>query len=153
MQFEARPITGDDVVPLENITVRPDQNRFIAPNIVTIAQARFETGAYDFCLWDGDTRIGLIALIDMAEHDDRSEIDAPDAVYIWRLLIGTEFQRKGYGTAAMAFAEDWARKRGRRCVQIQAVKDNAAAIGMYQSLGYALTGKISGEEVQLEKPL
>lgn len=153
MAFAARPVTGADVVPLENITVHPDQDRFIAPNIVTIAQARFETGAYDFCLWDGDTRIGLIALIDMAEHEDREEIDAPDAVYVWRLLIGKDFQRQGYGQAAMAFAEDWARKRGRRCVQIQAVEDNAPAIAMYQSLGYALTGNRSGKEVQLEKLL
>lgn len=153
MAFAARPITGADVVPLENITVRPDQDRFIAANIVTIAQARFETGAYDFCLWDGDTRVGLIALIDMAEHDDRSEIDAPDAVYVWRLLIGTDFQRQGYGKAAMAFAEEWGRQRGRQRMQIQAVEDNAAAIGMYQSLGYVLTGKRAGSEVQLEKLL
>ncbi len=151
--LEARPITGKDVSPLEKITVHADQDRFIAPNIVTIAQARFETGAYDFCLWDGDTRVGLIALIDMAEHEDREEIDAPDAVYVWRLSIGKNFQRQGYGKAAMAFAEDWARERRRRCVQIQAVEDNAAAIGMYQSLGYALTGKRSGKEVQLEKAL
>ncbi len=151
--IDIRPITMDDVVPLHKVTVRADQDRFIAPNAVTIAQARFETGAYDFCLWDDDTRVGLMALIDMAEHDDRSEIDAPDAVYVWRLLIGTEFQGNGFGSAAMAFAEDWGRKRGRRCVQIQAVEDNAAAIGMYQSLGYALTGKMSDGEVQLEKVL
>ena len=151
--IDIRPITADDVVPLHKVTVRADQDRFIAPNTMTIAQARFETGAYDFCIWDGDTRVGLIALIDMAEHEDRSEIDAPDAVYVWRLLIGTEFQGKGFGSATIAFTEDWARKRGRRCVQIQAVEDNAAAVGMYQSLGYALTGKRSGKEVQLEKAL
>ena len=153
MAFAARPVTGADVVPLENITVDADQDRFVAPNIVTIAQARFETGAYDFCLWDGDTRIGLIALIDMAEHDDRNEIDDPDGVYVWRLLIGKQVQRQGYGKAAMDFAENWAQDRGRRCVQIQAVEDNVAAIAMYQALGYTLTGKRAGEEVQLEKPL
>ncbi|MDX8353123.1 GNAT family N-acetyltransferase [Cognatiyoonia sp. IB215182] len=153
MAFAARPVTGADVVPLENITVHPEQDRFIAPNIVTIAQARFETGAYDFCLWDGDTRVGLIALIDMAEHDDREEIDDPEAVYVWRLLIGKDFQRRGHGKAAMDFAEDWARKRSRRCVQIQAVEDNVAAIAMYQALGYTLTGHKSGKEVQLEKVL
>lgn len=153
MAIDLRPIRGEDVVPLENITVRADQDRFIAPNIVTIAQARFETGAYDFCIWNGDTRVGLIALIDMAEHEDREEIDAPDAIYVWRLLIGQDYQGQGFGKAAMAFAEDWARKRGRRCMQIQAVEDNHAAIGMYQSLGYTLTGKMSGVEVQLEKVL
>ncbi len=148
-----RPIKRDDVRPLHDITVRPDQQSFIAPNAMTIAQARFETGAYDFCICDGDTRVGLIALIDMAEHDDRSEIDAPDAGFIWRLLIGTEFQGQGHGTQAIKLAEDWARNRGRRVMQIQAVHTNAAAIKLYETLGYVLTGKMDGDEVQLEKLL
>ncbi|MEL6681428.1 MAG: GNAT family N-acetyltransferase [Pseudomonadota bacterium] len=153
MPTELRPITLQDVRHLHGVTVQPEQDRFIAPNAVTIAQTRFETGAYDFCIWDGETRVGLLALIDMAEHEDRSEIDAPDAVYIWRLLIGTAFQGKGHGTAAIRFAEDWARTRGRPRMQIQAVEDNAAAIRLYQHLGYELTGKREGEEVQLEKLL
>ena len=151
--IEARPITLDDVVPLHDLAVRPDQDRFVAPNAVTIAQARFETGAHDFCLWHGPTRVGLLALIDMADHEDRTPMDAPDAVYIWRLLIGTAFQGQGFGKAAIGLAEEWARSRGRRCVQITAVEDNTAAIAMYRALGYALTGQRAGSEVQLEKIL
>jgi diamine N-acetyltransferase len=153
MPTELRPITMDDVVPLHKVTVDEDQDEFVAPNAITIAQARFETGAYDFCIWDGDQRVGLLALIDMSEHDDRSDIDAPDGAYVWRLLIGKDAQGQGYGTAAMAFAEDWARQRGCRVVQVQAVARNTAAIKLYQTLGYTLTGKESDGEVQLEKPL
>ena len=47
-------MTGADVIPLEGVTVREAKEDFIAPNIVTIAQARFCAGANDFCLWDGD---------------------------------------------------------------------------------------------------
>lgn len=54
MSFAARPMTGADVIPLEGVTVREAKEDFIAPNIVTIAQARFRAGANDFCLWDGD---------------------------------------------------------------------------------------------------
>ena len=153
MATAIRPITRDDVRPLHDITVRPDQHNFIAPNTMTIAQTRFETGAYDFCIWDGDTRVGLIALIDMAEHEYKTEIDAPDAAFVWRLLIGMGFQGQGHGTAAMKFAEEWARRRGRRVMQIQAVETNADAIRIYESLGYARTGKLDGREVQLEKVL
>jgi diamine N-acetyltransferase len=153
MPTELRPITMDDVGPLHKVTVRDDQSDFVAPNAVTIAQARFETGVYDFCIWDGDRRVGMLALIDMSEHEDRSEIDAPDGAYIWRLLIGQDAQGKGYGTAAMAFSEEWARQRGCRVVQVQAVESNTAAIAFYERLGYALTGKMSDGEVQLEKLL
>lgn len=153
MSVTLNPITGDDVVPLGNMSVRDDQDRFIAPNIFTIAQARFHTGAYDFCIWNGDQRVGLIALIDMAEHDDLNAIDDPAAVFVWRLLIGTEFQGLGFGKAAMQAAETWTVARGKTLVQIQAVQDNVVAIGLYESLGYVRTGKMSGVEIQLEKKL
>lgn len=153
MSVKVTPITVKDIVPLEGVTVSPDQEQFVAPNPITIAQARFETGAYDFCIWDGDKRVGMIALIDMAEHEDREEIDDPDAVYVWRLLIGKDFQGKGYGKDAMSWAESWAVDRGKPLVQIQAVETNATAIGLYESLGYMRTGKASGKEIQLEKRL
>ena len=153
MTIRLTPIAGDDVVPLGNMTVRDDQDRFIAPNVFTIAQARFHTGAYDFCIWNDNQRVGLIALIDMAEHDDLDDIDNPDAVFVWRLLIGTDFQRRGFGTAAMALAEEWTLGRGKTLVQIQAVEDNDAAISLYRSLGYVPTGRMSGNEIQLEKRL
>ncbi len=153
MATTLRPVAIHDIVPLHKITVRDDQDDFVAPNAITIAQARFETGAYDFCIWDGENRVGLLALIDMAEHKDITEIDDPNAVYVWRLLIGQDVQGAGHGQAAMAFAEDWGRERGRSMVQVQAVRENAAAIGFYQSLGYALTGREADGEVQLEKTL
>jgi len=153
MDVRLKPITGADVLPLEKITVTDEQDRFVAPNPITIAQARFEKGAYDFCIWDGDRRVGLIALIDMSEHDDLDEIDDPNAAYVWRLLIGQDLQGKGYGKAAMHLAEDWAKMRGCPLVQIQAVEDNGAAIGLYESLGYKKTGKRAGKEIQLEKKL
>jgi len=148
-----KPITLKDVAPLFYVQVSDEQDIFVAPNPVTIAQARFKKGAYDFCIWNDDTRVGLIALIDMAEHEDRDEIDDPEAVFVWRLLIGEEFQGKGFGTAAMGLAEDWARKRGKPLMQIQAVETNAVAITLYERLGYRRTGKMLGEEIQLEKRL
>lgn len=153
MATDLRPVTLEDVRNLHALTVRPDQETYVAPNAVTIAQVRFQRAAYDFCIWNGETRVGLLALIDMATHDDRSPIDAPDAVYVWRLAIGSAFQGQGHGTVAMAFAENWARAKGRVRMQIQAVGRNAPAIAMYQNLGYHLTGKEQDGEVQLEKRL
>ncbi len=154
MDFRATPVGAADVVPLHRITVRPDQDGFVAPNAVTMAQQRFETGSYDFCLWDSAERVGLLAVIDMAEHEDRQDgIDNPNAVYVWRLLIAADRQGNGYGRAALAFAETWDRARGRTLCQVQAVEDNRGAIAAYLACGYALTGKKAGREIQLQKPL
>ena len=154
MSFDVKPVTGADVVPLESVKVRPDQDKFVAPNPITIAQARFEgEGAYDFVLWDGETRVGLIAVIDMGVYPDRDPEDDPEAIYVWRLLVGAEFQGKGYGRKAMAWAEDWAQTRGRSKIQIQAVEENVATIAIYEHLGYRRTGVVVGKEIQLEKAL
>ena len=151
MSVRLEPVTQADIIPLKDVRVSDGQEFYVRDNTITIAQVRFTPGAYDFCIWDGDTRVGLLALVDHTETDDLSEIDHPQAVYVWRLLVGMFFQGKGYGKAAMAFAEDWARQRGRPLVQVQAVESNETAITVYQSLGYSLTGKRLGEEVQLEK--
>ncbi len=153
MAVVIKPITLKDVVPLHKLSVRDEQDNFIAPNAVTIAQARFETGAYDFCIWDNDRRVGLIAVIDMSEHDQRTEIDDPEAIYVWRLLIDKDSQGKGYGTAAMNWVEAWTKARGRTLIQIQAVETNDAAIKLYEKLGYTKTGKRDDSEIQLEKRL
>lgn len=153
MAISIRPIALSDIRHLANVTVRPDQDAFVAPNTATIAQARFETGAFDFCIWDDETRVGLLAVIDMSIYPERDAMDHPEAVYIWRLLIGDAFQGKGYGSAAIAFAEDWGRKRGLTRAQIQAVETNTDAIKLYERRGYTLTGQRDEDEVQLEKLL
>lgn len=153
MDVAFRPVTLSDVWPLEKVKPRPDQSAFVSSNEITIAQARFEPGAFDFCIWHGDIRVGLIAVIDMSIYPMRSEIDHPEAVYIWRLLIGAEHQGEGYGSAALVFAEDWGRRRDLTRAQIQASETNTAAIKMYMARGYALTGRMDEDEVQLEKLL
>lgn len=153
MPASFKPVQLSDIGPLSKVQVGPDQQSYVAPNEITIAQARFEVGSFDFCIWDGETRVGLIALIDMSMYPDRAEMDHPEAVYVWRLLIGSEHQGKGYGSAALTFAEEWGRARGLTRAQIQAAKSNMVAIEMYQRRGYTLTGLEDDGEVQLEKLL
>ena len=150
---DLRPVAPADIVPLLDVQVRDDQDGFVAPPVVTIAQARFEKGSHDFVIWDGEERVGLLAVVIISENDSADPIDHPDALYIWRLSVKADAQGRGHGRAAMAFAEDFAREKGRDRVQLQAVETNEAAIGFYESLGYRRTGERSGREIQLEKML
>ena len=150
---DLRPVAPADIVPLLDVQVRDDQDDFVAPPVVTVAQARFEGGAHDFVIWDGEERVGLLAVIVVSENDNTDPTDHPDALYVWRMSVKADAQGRGHGRAAMTFAEDFARQKGRDRVQVHAVEDNAAAIGFYESLGYIRTGARSGREIQLEKML
>nr|WP_246429707.1 GNAT family N-acetyltransferase [Prosthecomicrobium pneumaticum] len=45
-------------------------------------------------------------------------------------------RRQGFGRAAMTAALGWSREAGARLAAIQVISDNAAAIGLYEGLGF-----------------
>ena len=143
-------LEGKDVIPLHKLTVAPEQEDFVAPNAVTIAQGRFERNSSIYTIWAGETRVGLVALIDMRNNPDRDTGDHPEALYVWRLMIGAEFQRQGYGKAAMDAVITLAQTNGHPLVQIQAVHTNSVAIAFYEGLGFRKTGNRFEGEDQLE---
>jgi len=64
-------------------------------------------------LWDGDTPIGLIAMIDPRVENPGFEVDDPqDVANLWRLMIDQNHQRKGYGRLAINIAYAQARVWG-----------------------------------------
>ncbi|WP_342077473.1 GNAT family N-acetyltransferase [Yoonia sp. SS1-5] len=153
MTVTLRPVTKADLGRLFDLKVAPEQRRFVAPNEITLAEAPFEQGSYVFAIWSDEAIVGLIALIDMTEHDDVQPEDEPDSIFIWRLLIGATHQGQGFGKAAIALACDWARARGRPRMSIEVVSTNADAIRLYEKLGFAATGVMYGDEAQMAKSL
>lgn len=147
------PVVRDDLRPLFKLKVSPDQTGFVAPNEITLAQAPYETGAYVFAVRDGETHAGLAAMIDFREHAYLTDIDDPQAAYLWRLSIGAEHQGKGHGRAAMGWLIDWAKTRGNPRMMTSAVETNTAALRFYESLGFRPTGAMEEAEVVLSRDL
>jgi diamine N-acetyltransferase len=148
-----RPVERDDLRPLFRLKVSEAQAGFVAPNEITLAQAPYEPGAFVFVIRAEEQIVGLIAMIDFREHPFVMEGEDPEAAHLWRLMIGAEHQRKGYGRAAMALAFDWARGRGNPRFSTSAVPENAVALRFYESLGLMPTGAIVDGEVELARDL
>lgn len=145
-----RPFGRDDIRALLAVEARPDQEGCVAPNAVTIAQSIFEPGSEIFGLWNGETAVGLLAIIDMSHPDaDLGDGDDPDGIYIWRLLVDAAVQGKGHGRAAVRHAIAIARERGRAHLVVSAIPRNESALGLYQSEGFRPTGRIVDGEVEL----
>lgn len=75
-----------------DLQVAPGQERFVASNAVTIAQAYFEPPGLIWirAVYAGDTPVGLLAL-----WDERAKY------HLLRLMIDQRFQGLGYGRQAM----------------------------------------------------
>lgn len=66
-------------------------------------------------------------------------IHQPEVFYVFDIAVWPEHQGKGIGRRAMQFAEERARARGCTAVSLHAFGSNEGAIGLYRSLGYAVT--------------
>ena len=68
----------------------------------------------------------------LAERDDGFQ----PGLFIFDITVGEAFRGRGYGRAAMLFAEEEARRRGRDRVALNVFGGNAVARSLYRSLGY-----------------
>jgi ribosomal protein S18 acetylase RimI-like enzyme len=63
------------------------------------------------------------------------------AVRIYSLAVDARFARRGVGRALMQTCEAYARRHGRSALTLEVRYDNAAAIALYESLGFRLFGE------------
>ncbi len=148
--MDIRPVRFDDVGPLYAVRTTGAQEDFVAPNGITFGQAPFEPGSEIFGIWNGDTAVGLLAIIDMAHPQaDITEGHDRDGIYVWRLMVAADAQKCGAGTAAMQFAIEMARDRGRAHVAVCCVDAPGCALPFYEKLGFSRTGKFVDGEVEL----
>ncbi len=135
-----REVTGDSLRAILNLKVKPEQERFVASNAVSIAQAHFEPKAWFRAIYAGETPVGFLMLYD--------DPDAPE-YYLWRYMIDGRYQRLGFGRQALNLLIDHVRTRpGARELLLSYVPDEGSPEPFYASLGFANTGEVhDGENV------
>ncbi|MDJ0826352.1 MAG: GNAT family N-acetyltransferase [Rhodobacter sp.] len=144
-----RLVTRDTIDALIHLDVAAGQVDLVSPNAVTLAQAAYEPGAYVWGLWDGETAVGLMAMIHPREDPFLGESDDPDAAYLWRLLIDAAHQRKGHGTFALAEAVAQSRAWGLPRLMLNVADDPASAMPFYLGFGLKPTGRVVHDELEL----
>lgn len=149
MTVELRPVEHAHLRTIWELEVAEDQRNLVASNLVTLAQGPYEGGAYPMGIWDGDTLVGFLSVIDMRENLHLDEDDEPEAAYLWRFMVAADNQRKGYGRAALEKLRDWVRARDLRRIFVSAVPENEVAIALYEAVGFARTGRVVDGEVEL----
>ena len=146
MTIALREITKENLRDIFKLKVAPEQERFVAPNAVSIAQAYFDRDVAWFrAIYADDTPVGFVML-----HDEPAE----RKYYLWRFMIDHRFQGKGYGAQALEEVIAYVRQRpGAQEFLTSVVPGEGSPGPFYEKLGFAYTGEIEEAERVMRKVL
>jgi len=140
-----REITTETVRGICNLKVSESQNKFVAPNAVSIAQAYFEPTAWFRAIYADDTPVGFIMF---DKNIDKSEY------FLWRMMIAEEYQRMGFGYLAMRILIDIViTLPNAKELLTSCVPGDGSPEEFYAKLGFKRTGEKDGDEVIMRLPL
>jgi diamine N-acetyltransferase len=145
MNVTIKGITKENWRQAINLKVREDQQRFVAPNLFSIAQSKVEPYLVPVAIYDGETMVGFA----MYGPDP-----ADGSYWIVRLMVGEGLQGKGYGRAALhELVRLMSALPDCNEIKLSCVPDNVGAEGLYLDFGFEKTGIVEEGENVFRLPL
>ncbi|MCA9956097.1 MAG: GNAT family N-acetyltransferase [Anaerolineales bacterium] len=141
-----REITKESLRPFLKMKVAEAQEKMVANNAVSIAQAHFEPKAWFRGIYADETPVGFIML-----YDDPDE----PVYFLWRLMVADEFQGMGYGRKAIAQLVEYVKNRPNATeLKVSHVPELPGNPGpFYQKLGFEYTGEEDDGELVMRLKL
>lgn len=127
-------------------TLSPLHRQMVAPNVRSIAEAHFSPSAWMRAIHADDTLIGFIMTHTGSDYEDG--IDCP-GVFLWRFMIATPDQGKGYGRLAMEKLIAHLKAMGVPVLFTSCGQGEGSPEGFYRKLGFTPTGDIYDDEIEL----
>lgn len=130
-------VTEENWLDAASMSVREDQKEFVAPATGILARGYVYRGckAKVFVIENSETAVGL-ALV-------REFTDESLGYDLQQFMIDRRYQRRGYGSAALALILDELRKEGHYDhVELCVKKADVAAIRLYEKHGFVDSGYI-----------
>lgn len=142
-----REVTRDDLKAVCDLVVAPGQSDLVTPNVMTMAEAQFEPGALVRAMWQRDKVVGLLAMLRPSDYpEDQDIVIRRDVAYVWRLMVGRNFQGQGYGILALDEAKRTAIEWGYHGMSLTVGSKPHSAIPFYERYGFVLTGRALWED-------
>jgi diamine N-acetyltransferase len=134
-----RDITMDTARQILQLKVAPGQEKFVADNATSLAQAHFQPHTRFWAIYADETPVGFMQIID--------DPDKPE-YYLWRFMIDAAHQRRGYGRRALQLLIDYIRMRPNATgLELSFVPAEGGPERLYRSMGFVPTGVMEGSEV------
>ena len=146
-EVKLREITEDTVVEICKLsnTLTSTQQKTVAPNAVSIAQAHFSDKAWFRAIYADETPVGFIML-----YDDPLKPE----YCLWRLMIAGPYQKLGYGKRAIELLCKYVKTRPNAKELVASyVPIDGGPKGFYEKLGFKPTGEMEDDEVVIKLDL
>lgn len=141
MEVSLRKVTVDNIWDIINLRVSAKQTKLVAPNAVSLAQARLNDKAWCRGIYAGDTPVGFVMLAESPEGE------LPN-YFLWRLMIAEGHQGKGYGRQAMEQIINHVKALPRAFqLGVSYVPGPGGPEEFYRKLGFQPTGEMEEDEV------
>ena len=150
MNVTLEPVTVDNFETLLEMTLPPEQDRWLANNAYSIAQASFYQEWRTRAIYHDGAPAGFL-LYDVASHDEVGHYG------IYRFMVEHAKQGRGIGRRALQLLlEELRAQPDARRIAICYKPENVAARALYRSCGFVEVGIDElGEmigEIRLEQP-
>ncbi len=139
-----REISEETLRPILRLKVSPEQEKYVASNAVSIAQAYFQRDTAWFRgIYADETPVGFLML------DDKP---TEASYFLWRFMIDARYQKFGFGKRAVALLIEHVKTRpnatslGVSCVP----DDEGSPCAFYEKLGFVYTGEKDEDELILK---
>jgi diamine N-acetyltransferase len=141
-EVRLEPVGEHNLKAVFDLPLGPGQETFVAPNPWSLAEAFVHhTTAWPRAIVADGAVVGFLML--QIDPDD----PAGQPFYLWRLMVGADHQRRGYGAAAVRLAVEEVRRRGGTALHTSWVPGEGTPEPFYRGLGFEPTGEMDGDEV------
>jgi len=141
-----REVTRENLSRVLRLLVAPEQERFVASNAVSIAEAHFHPEAAWFrAVYADEVPVGFLML------EDRPDLPA---YHLWRFMIDRHHQGMGFGARALALLVEHVRARpGATALSTSCVPGEGGPGPFYEKAGFAYTGEVDDGELVMRLAL
>jgi diamine N-acetyltransferase len=150
-----QPIDQSNYREAIELSVAPDQERFVASNRQSLADAYvWRDAAEPYAIFADDEIVGFALLYPLTEGAPAYPLASGATLrgYILvRLMIDARFQGQGYGRDALEAIVETVRARGLATIRLSVLPENENAIEFYRRNGFAETGELEGDEIVMER--
>jgi diamine N-acetyltransferase len=131
-------ITKETLWPIMKLQVAENQRQFVAPNANSIAEAYYSKEAWFRAIYADEQPIGFV----MVYADEKK----PE-YFLWRLMIASDQQGKGYGYQAMELVVDHVKTLpGAKELLTSYAPGEGDPSPFYYKLGFEETGEWEDDE-------
>jgi diamine N-acetyltransferase len=135
-----REVTSENHLDILGLRVRDDQQRYVASNAKSIAQAHFSQNAWMRAIYADGTPVGFL----MVARNPEGPGD-----FLWRFMIDAAQQGKGYAWRAMELLVEETRRQPHISELVPSyLPGDGSAGSFYSRVGFEHTGdEVDGERL------